>query len=1007
MTRRLLVMFFGLMSFMMPILSLAQATQVFQPVRQVSAMADELYQNEKYGSARVQYEQIAQDSRQSLQIRDEARLFSALCAARLQNADAIETILKYISLHPESTALNAAYFELGRLQFNNNAYSEALQSFDKVETIDFTNEKLAEYLFKTGYCKFVAKKIDAAEKDFAQVRNTSSPYAIPSTYYYSHIAYTKGRYNEALEGFTKLQKDPAYGKLVPYYMAQIYYLQGKYDELLALTLPILNGNNNRVSSEMVRLTGNAYFHKGQYSDAIPLLERFAENNSSALNRNDYYQLGYACYQTANYARGIKWFQEVTKVQDSLSQNAWYHLADCYLKTNQKKFAGEAFQTASKMPFNKDLAEEALFNYARISIETNFSPYNDAIKALRDYINGNPNSNRMDEANNLLAQLLLITKNYKTALEVMESIKNKDSKLKATYQKIAYYRGVELYNDRDFKGAITLFEKSAQYSADRSITAQSLYLTAESWYQLANWNQAADYYNKFSSAPGASQSPGYLYANYNLGYCYYKQQNYSQANAYFRKFLSDRRIHDNRSLSDAYIRSADCFLMEKNYNEAIQNYDQALQLRAASPEYAYLQKAMALGAKGDLRQKVDNLNQIIEKYPQSSYSDKVRFEIANAYLLLKDDANALRYFDDVINKYPNSPMAVKAMLKEGLIQYNNDRNDLALDRLKKLITKYPGTQEAREAMSTVKNIYVDMNRVSEYMDYASRLQQGNINTSEQDSLLYVAAENQYMKGNCDEAIKGFSDYQQQFPNGSFSLKAAWYKADCETKSGKNNEALEDFKRIIDLPPSEYTVKALQAVSGMLYQQKQYTEALVIYTKLENSATDRAIRAEALAGQMRCNYKLNNWGLAAQAAQRLQSGPDLTIAQLAESNLVLGTSSLKLDNLSLARKSLEKAMTDHGAIGAEATYSMAAVELQQKRYKEAEKLVMTLQNSYASYDYWVAKGFILLADVYTQSSNLFQAQQTLQSIIDNYKGDDEIIGVAKEKLASVEAAKSTTK
>jgi tetratricopeptide (TPR) repeat protein len=986
---------------------MAQATQVYQPVSHVPVMADELYRSEKYGSARIQYELIAQDSRQSLETRDEAKLFSTLCAARLQNADAIETLMKYIELHPESAALNAAYFELGRLQFNNSSYSEALASFEKIETADFTNEKLAEYLFKTGYCQFVAKKTDDAEKAFAQVMKTKSPYAIPSSYYYYHIAYSKGRFDEALEGFTRLQKDPTFGKLVPYYMAQIYYQEGKYDELLALTVPFLKDNNSRVSTEMVRLTGNAYFRKGQYSDAVPLLERFAESNASSLTRSDYYQLGFACYQTKNWVRGIKWFQEVTKEQDSLAQNAWYHLADCYLQTNQKKFAGEAFLAACKMPFNKELAEESLFNYARISIETNFSPYNDAIKALRDYIAKNPDSKRTDEANNLLSQLLMITKNYKTALEVMESIKNKDAQLKTTYQKIAFYRGVELYNDKDYKGAITQFGKSLEYPTDHNINAQDLYLTGEAYYQLADWDQAIDFYNKYSSSQAASQTPGYLYVSYNLGYCYYKQKDYSQANTWFRKFLSDKRIHDNRSLADAYIRSADCYLMAKNYNEAIQNYDQALQLRAASPEYAYLQKAMALGAKGDLKQKVQNLNQIIEKYPLSPYSDKVRFEIATAYLLQKDDDNALRNFDEVITKYPNSPLASKSMLKAGLIQYNNDKNDLALDRLKKLIAKYPGTQEAREAMSTIKNIYVDMNRVEDFVNYSSKFQQGTLSSSEQDSLLYVAAENQYMKGNCEEAIKGFSAYQQQFSEGSFAAKTAWYKADCETKSGKNIEALEDFKRIIDLPPSEYTVKSLSAASGMLYQQKQYPEALDLYTKLESNTTDRVLRTDALTGEMRCNYKLNNYGLAAQAAQRLQSGSDLSAALLAESNLVIGISSLQLNNLTLARKSLEKAMTDHGASGAEATYNIALIEFQNQRYKEAEKLVMTLQNNYASYDFWVAKGFILLSDVYVQSGNQFQAQHTLQSVIDNYKGDDDILQIAREKLAALDTAKPLTK
>jgi hypothetical protein len=44
---------------------------------------------------------------------------------------------------------------------------------------------------------------------------------------------------------------------------------------------------------------------------------------------------------------------------------------------------------------------------------------------------------------------------------------------------------------------------------------------------------------------------------------------------------------------------------------------------------------------------------------------------------------------------------------------------------------------------------------------------------------------------------------------------------------------------------------------------------------------------------------------------------------------------------------------------------------------------------------------------QSGNQFQAQHTLQSVIDNYKGDDEILQIAREKLATIDTAKPTTK
>ena len=50
----------------------------------------------------------------------------------------------------------------------------------------------------------------------------------------------------------------------------------------------------------------------------------------------------------------------------------------------------------------------------------------------------------------------------------------------------------------------------------------------------------------------------------------------------------------------------------------------------------------------------------------------------------------------------------------------------------------------------------------------------------------------------------------------------------------------------------------------------------------------------------------------------------------------------------------------------------------------KIIFELVENYFS-DF-IAKSFILLADIYKEKNNLFQSKATLQSIIDNYDGDD---------------------
>jgi len=67
------------------------------------------------------------------------------------------------------------------------------------------------------------------------------------------------------------------------------------------------------------------------------------------------------------------------------------------------------------------------------------------------------------------------------------------------------------------------------------------------------------------------------------------------------------------------------------------------------------------------------------------------------------------------------------------------------------------------------------------------------------------------------------------------------------------------------------------------------------------------------------------------------------------------------------------------------------------KGAEQVILTITVSPVS-DYWLAKSFILWADIYYKAGNKLQAKQTLQSIIENYDGED-LIAEAQTKYDNI--------
>jgi TolA-binding protein len=92
------------------------------------------------------------------------------------------------------------------------------------------------------------------------------------------------------------------------------------------------------------------------------------------------------------------------------------------------------------------------------------------------------------------------------------------------------------------------------------------------------------------------------------------------------------------------------------------------------------------------------------------------------------------------------------------------------------------------------------------------------------------------------------------------------------------------------------------------------------------------------------------------------------------------------------------------GAEAKYMIASILFIKGKYLDAQQACFDLSNQVPAYEYWVARGFIILADTYAKLGNDFQAKSTLQSIIEEYSiNDDGVIEEANKKLAEINQPK----
>jgi TolA-binding protein len=157
--------------------------------------------------------------------------------------------------------------------------------------------------------------------------------------------------------------------------------------------------------------------------------------------------------------------------------------------------------------------------------------------------------------------------------------------------------------------------------------------------------------------------------------------------------------------------------------------------------------------------------------------------------------------------------------------------------------------------------------------------------------------------------------------------------------------------------------------------------------------------SLIGQMQCSYLLNNYREAAASAQKVLQTETVSSESIIDAHYILAKSYYAMDDLNNALRefTITENLTNN-AMGAEAKYYLAELAFMMDKNVEAENLVFELVDQYASYDYWVARAFILLSDVYYKADNIFQAKQTLQSVIDNFKGP-ELGKIARNKLQTI--------
>ena len=924
----------------------------------------------------------------------------------------INHLKQYLKDYPYTPYSDEILLMEGVLQTEKGKYKQAIKLFNQVKSKNLSRQTQPMWYFYMGYAYIQQQEYDQALPLFLTLTKHQTLYTPHAHYYAGYCYYCKQDFPHAMAEFLAVESLGGYKQIAPYYIVQIYYAQHEYDQIYDRAEKLLTDfPDNPHNDELHRMLGEIYYQDSAYNEAINHLQTYRtlrlEQKQEPL-RNDLYLLGMANYSAGYYANAIDYLKEVKEQQDSISENTYLHLGHSYLRVGDEEKAKLSYAAAMRFKINDQLREEAMYNYVQITYLQG-SALGENITAFQDFLTEYPNTKYTNKVYALMADMYLTSKNYQAAYEALSEIQHPDAKMQETKQYLRYQLGMDAFLQGKMQDAIEWMtqvinndKKTSQYKTE------AYYVRAESQYRMHQYAACLEDIKQYESQSNVANSPNQVPAMYLKGYALFNQQQMKDAEYTFRQYLA-KADNQTTTYADASNRLGDCLFYSRQFDDAIATYQQVVEHNTTGVDYALFQQGYAQGLLHRYPNKIQTMQTLETRFPHSDYADDALYEQARAHLQLDQYNEAIKAYTQLTTDYPNSNKAAKSALEIGMTYRTLKQYDSAIQAYKNTIQRYAGSEEAYAALEGLEQVFVETNRISDYLAYTKTLDKVNMQAAtSEDSLVYVTAELQYMMGNYEQAAAGLTTYLTSFcPGGRYCMIAQYYAANSYYRLKQYDNAIDQYSALADMAGNPYMEEACMRVAELSYDKGEYRTASYYFQRMEEIASSSAMRTTAQLGVLRCSHLLGDKATTIEAANRLLEEQSIADDIRKEALYYRAKAHLEDNQFGLAVVDLTPLAKEvRTAMGAEAKYQLANCYFQLGSIDMAEEEIMSFTKMQTSQQYWLAKSLILLSDINVARNDLFQAKQYLLALQSSYRQEDDIQSIITQKLSAIAELDSNT-
>ncbi len=744
-----------------------------------------------------------------------------------------------------------------------------------------------------------------------------------------------------------------------------------------------------------------------------------------------YYTGYVKYVKEDYASALEDFKIVSNNSD-YDKNAFVYMADCYLHIGEPQKAlalvnNQLPMVSSKMPAMESKYADEIH---RIRGEAYYDQknYTKAIESLSQYTYNVAQPRRT--ALYKLGMSYFYIQEYAKAGPILSSSASTESDEMA--QSAWLNAGICYVHSQNKKQAQIAFQQASNMTANKKLQEEALYNYALTLHEgnTMGFGESVHVFEKF-----LNQFPNSQYASSvskHLSEVYFTTKNYAAALQSINKIKNPGHeireakqkvlynlgvqefISGNYKAADEYMTQAIALGSKEGvYLKGESEYRQGKYAQAVADLRKYInssarnqsnrsQALYSLGYSLFKQKQYTQAESYFNRYINSTNSTKNPSIKADAFNRLADCLFTQRKYDEAYATYQRAidtdrGMGDYSLYQQAFIEGLKGNYARKVELLNQMKGEYAESQYGADALYEQGRAYVQIGAKNEALNMFATL----INTYPQSQKARSAGNEMgmiyYESGMQDEALNSYKRVIEAYPNTAEAQTALENLKDIYTEAGKINEYAQLAQKAGKELSNDELDQMVNDAAVRSMNNEDYVQAYQYYSQLSKQTVSAEVQARALEGGLRSSFAAKQYESTVEVATRLINNPKSSPDIVAEALLYRAESYIALGNSEDGVHDLQRLTNDLQTVyGAQANVRLAQYAYDTSQYQAAEHILQKFIDSGTTHQYWLARAFILLSDVYMKTDRQVEAREYLLSLKSNYNENEEINKMVQERL-----------